>query len=175
MSTQPTDRMEAVKSAIAAALEAFEYDTLTMGFVFIEEIAEATDLPDLTHQELADAATALKSNKYDMFPRYADEFSSRSYLWVTPSPNCKEPAKFGEPVDSAYIILLNNRTQVMTREDQLLIFSHPGYAAGFIIAKGVGDFDIKSHTWAELLKSPFEEVILDHVVDAPSNVIKLVR
>jgi len=175
MTDQSTGRQEKIKQVIATRLETFDYNTLMMGYIFIQELAEATDLEDLSYGEMSDAAKALKSNAYDMYPRHADEFSSQPYLWVTPSPNCKKPATFGEPVDSAHIILTNDRTRVMALEERLLIFSHHGYAAGYIISKGVGDFDIKSHSWDELLESPFEEVILDYVVDATPNVIKLVR
>lgn len=175
MSDQNTDRLTTLKDAIQAKLSTFDYETLTMGFIMIKDIATETGLEDLSHDEFASAAKALNSNVFDMYPRHPDNFSSTSYLWVTPSPNCKEPSEPGVAPDTFWVLRDPSGTKSMRVKEGLLIFSLPGYAAGYAISKGIGDFNVEAFDWQQFVSdvdSHYTHVILDYFSpDAPMNVI----
>lgn len=175
MPDQTPTRLAAIQAAIEAILATFDYETLTMGYVFINDVAKETGFEDLYHDEFAAAAKALCSNVFDMYPRYPDEFSSVSYLWVTPSPHSKQPRESGVAPEKFWILRDPSGTMSMRVKEGLLIFSLPGYAAGHAISKGIGDFNVEPIEWQTLVASDtqkYEYVVLDYFSeDAPMNLI----
>jgi hypothetical protein len=110
-----------------------------------------------------------------MYPRHADDFSSTSYLWVTPSPNSKKPSELGVPPDTFWVLRDPSGTMSMRVEEGLLIFSLPGYAVGHAISKGIGDFYIVPFEWKKFVSAgnrPYSHVVLDYFShDMPMNII----
>jgi hypothetical protein len=165
MTEQSTERLTILKHAIKAKLAAFDYETLTMGFIMIEDIAKETGLENLSHNEFAEAAKALNSNVFDMYPRHPDDFSSTSYLWVTPSPNSKVPTGPGVAPEKFWVLRDPTGTMSMRVKEGLLIFSLPGYAAGHAISKGIGDFNVEPFEWQQFVSAPnnhYSHVVLDY-------------
>lgn len=175
MTNQSTDRLQVLKDAIQRKLSTFDHETLTMGYIMIEDIAKETGFTDLSHTEFVEAAKALKSNTFDMYPRHPDDFSDTSYLWVTPSPNSKKPSEAGVMPEKFWILRDPSGTKSMRVDEGLLVFSLPGYAAGHAITKGIGDFNVETYEWKQFVSSDkhqYSHVVLDYFSkDAPMNVI----
>lgn len=147
-----------------------------MDSLSVTQIQNATQLENVTIDEMKEAVVAFDSPHWYLVARNADSFSPEPYLWIAPKPSAPEmvDGAFVIP-DPCFLIRHPELSQSRRVPEGLLVFSRPGYAIGYAIAAGMSDFNVEPFSLKSIKTSSLRDprLVIDHVDGRPHAVAML--
>ena len=141
------------------------------GFIFSEEIARALgpEVVRAAHYQVERCRS--KTLDCRRKRRRRDDFSSLPYVWVSARP---DTWKSNVPPETCWVIRSPDGQASLRVDEGLLVFSRMGYANGHASSLGMGDFNLQSFSWSELVKAPgrsYDAAVIDFVADQGKVII----